>query len=123
MAKIKLFSFSFRDGAPPREAGFVLDCRNMRNPHHQALLRPLSGVHVEVQEFVRTDPKFKPMFDEALRMANYGEPVAFGCYGGRHRSVAMAELVARELRTFGNCVEVEHRALADLPSPRYFHEE
>ena len=113
MAKMKVFSFGFRDGAPPQDAGFVLDCRSMRNPHHQPALRELTGKDIDVQAFVRTDPRFKPLLDEALRMANDGEPVAFGCFGGRHRSVAMAELLAQELRNIGNSVETIHRALGN----------
>jgi len=110
--KLTVYSFSFRDGAPPQDADFVQDCRRMRNPHHFPDLRPLDGRDARVKGFVREDVRFKPIFENAVQAASYGEKVAFGCFGGKHRSVAMAELVAEELRHQGHHVEVQHRALA-----------
>ena len=111
MAKIKFSSFSFKNGPTPQEAGFFLDCRAMRNPHHDLVLRGMTGVDKDVQEFVRCDPKFKSMFDEAWRQAEYTGHVAFGCHGGRHRSVAMAEILGREMRSVGHDVTIDHLAL------------
>ena len=111
--KLTVYSFSFRDGGVPDDADFVQDCRRMHNPHHDPELRPLDGRDARVQAFVRQDGKFKPMFDHAVEAATYGEKIAFGCFGGKHRSVAMAELVAEELRHQGHHVDVQHWALQD----------
>jgi RNase adapter protein RapZ len=104
-------SFSFKHGAPPADAALILDCRVMRNPHFVSGLKDLDGRSSAVQEYVRTDPNFKVLFDAALAVMLKGEPVAFGCFGGRHRSVAMAELVGREVETLGTRVAIVHRAL------------
>ena len=113
--KVKISSFSWKSGAPPADASFVVDCRPMRNPHHVPQLRELTGRDRPVQDYVLTDPKFKPMFDEAVREADYGNHVAFGCFGGRHRSVAMAELLAQEFTKSGHQVELAHHALGVWP--------
>ena len=110
--KVKISSFSWKHGAPPADAGFVIDCRDMRNPHAVPALRALTGRETAVQDFVRSSPKFITNFDKALHEAGYGVHVAFGCFGGRHRSVAMAEITAAELRKGGADVEVHHFALA-----------
>ena len=109
--KIKFSSFAFRDGPAPEDAGAIIDCRAMRNPHHDPVLRELTGMSPDVQEFVRCDPKFKPKFDEAWRMAEHTGHVAFGCFGGRHRSVAMVELLAREMKLGGHEVTIDHLAI------------
>ena len=114
---VNLVSFSFRHGRPPAGAS-VLDCRKMRNPHFVERLKPLDGRHEEVREYVKTDPAFKPMLDDVVRrviLARDGRSIptiAFGCFGGKHRSVAMAELSAQALRNAGCDVEVKHSALS-----------
>ena len=114
---VNLVSFSFKHGEPPPGAS-ILDCRKMRNPHHIERLKPLDGRHEEVREFVKTDPGFKPMLDDVVRRvilareASSIPTIAFGCFGGRHRSVAMAELAAKALRDAGCDVSVTHRALS-----------
>ena len=109
--KIKITSFSWKTGGPPADAAFVMDCRLMRNPHHLPKLRDLTGRDRAVQEYVMTDPKFKPMFEGALGEALHGNHVAFGCFGGKHRSAAMAEMLATELRKAGHEVEIVHSVL------------
>ena len=109
--KMKIMSFSWKTGGPPADAGFVLDCRVMRNPHHVPQLRELNGRDRAVQDYVMTDPRYKAMFEEALREALYGNHVAFGCFGGKHRSAAMAEMIGAELRKGGHDVEIIHSAL------------
>jgi UPF0042 nucleotide-binding protein len=112
--KVKLSSFAYRsgDGHPPADATLVLDCRDLRNPYRIAALKPLTGLDAAVQDYVRCDPAHKTFIDRVLREAQYGGHIAFGCMGGRHRSVAMAELLAKELRQLGHQVTVVHTALS-----------
>jgi RNase adaptor protein for sRNA GlmZ degradation len=72
------------------------------------------GTDIDVQEYVRCDPQYHDLLNEGLRTAWTHDAVAFACYGGRHRSVAMAELLAKEIRrAFGpESVEVKHLDLA-----------
>lgn len=58
------------------------------------------------------DPLFNMFIDQVLREAAYGGQIDFGCMGGRHRSVAVAEMMGRELRKLGYDVEIAHTALA-----------
>ena len=110
-------SFSYEHGSPPN-AALTFDCRRMRNPHVIATLKPLTGKDEAVRAFVKTDPQCKPMIDgvvhSVLLARDFGIAVrvAFGCYGGRHRSVAMAELSAKALRDAGCDVDVRHSALS-----------
>lgn len=113
---IKIVSFGYKAGGPPKGSTLVLDCRPMANPHCVPRLRPLDGRDPVIQDYVKADKRFPIMLDLALREANtryqgLGPQIAFGCYGGRHRSAAMAEVTAGILRAAGNTVEVEHRAL------------
>jgi len=109
--KVKVSSFSWKHGAPPLDAGYVVDCRPMRNPHHSPELRPLTGRDKAVQDFVKADPRFSNLLEAATHEAVHGHHVAFGCFGGRHRSVALAELAAERLRQGGHSVELTHVAL------------
>jgi RNase adapter protein RapZ len=84
----------------------------LKNPHHHPELQPLTGLHGAVQDFVQMDPMSAGLRREAHKQVRDGAHIAFGCYGGRHRSVAMAELTAKTLREVGWDVEVEHTAMA-----------
>jgi UPF0042 nucleotide-binding protein len=108
---MQIISFGYKSSLPPHGTSELWDVRSMRNPHALPSLRELDGRTDEVQQYVRTDPKFKSIFDAALAHRHPFAVLAFGCYGGRHRSVAMAELVAKELRKGGIEVEVKHLAL------------
>ena len=109
---IKLISFGYKSGDVPAPAGEVIDCRGLRNPHHVATLRMKTGLDKEVQDFVDRDPKSFDLVNEALIKVASKDTIAFGCYGGRHRSVAMVELVAKSLRKTGLVVETKHRELS-----------
>jgi RNase adapter protein RapZ len=111
MKKVKLTSFAYRDSHPPETAHLVIDCREMRNPHRLGRLRELNGHDRAVQDYVMSDPEFKPIVGRVLERAEYGGEIAFGCFGGKHRSVAMAELTGKMLRDAGYEVEVIHSAL------------
>jgi len=104
-------SFAYRHGLPG-EADFVFDARCLPNPHWDATLRPLSGrdpavrehmeSHESVREYVAQVAAFLdlwlPRFESDTR--SY-VTVAFGCTGGRHRSVYLAETLARHCRELG----------------------
>ncbi len=110
---IRITSFGFRAGGAPAPA-FVFDCRGLKNPHFEPALRDLDGTSPAVKTFVEKSQGFNDLYAQAkFHAITYAEPhVAFGCFGGRHRSVASAELLAEDLRLHGHQVEVTHRELA-----------
>lgn len=118
---ISVISFGFRNGLP-READLVLDVRFLRNPHYVPELRPGTGHEAEVQDFIRADPALEPFVADLQRLLApllpryQGEgksylTIAFGCTGGRHRSVYLAELMAAWLRETGWEATTVHRDL------------
>jgi len=118
---ILLTSFSYRSGVP-READYVFDCRGLPNPFFEDSLRPLTGRDGRIQEWLRSRPEWvetRQRISDLLALTlplheAEGRPVltvAFGCTGGQHRSVAMAEEVAEVLRRSGRTVTVNHRDL------------
>lgn len=107
---VHVSSFGYRYGLPPA-ADLVIDVRFMENPFYRADLRPLSGSDPSVRDFVLGHPataeflgRIEPFLRFALpryegeRKARLG--IAFGCTGGRHRSVVIAEEIARRIGTF-----------------------
>jgi UPF0042 nucleotide-binding protein len=119
---IAVVSFAYRYGLP-READLVFDVRFLRNPHYAPTLRPLTGLDAAVQEHVRDDPGFAGFVAslEALvlpllpRYQSEGKSyltIAFGCTGGKHRSVFLAEMVGDWLRRCGWDATTVHRELA-----------
>ncbi|MBM3644385.1 MAG: RNase adapter RapZ [Alphaproteobacteria bacterium] len=116
---IAVLSFSYPRGLP-READLVFDVRFLRNPHYVPELRPLTGRDPAVAAHVASDPDFEtyisglqawlapqlPRFDAEGRSYL---TLAVGCTGGRHRSVAVAELLASWLRATGRSVSLTHR--------------
>ena len=130
-SRITIFitSFSYRHGLP-RDADLVVDVRFLRNPHYVAALRPLTGHDGEVGRFIEADPDFAPFFERLCqwlapllpRYEREGKSyltIAFGCTGGRHRSVYLAERLSAWLREDGRTVAVGHRDLdrAAPPAP------
>lgn len=118
---ISVQSFSYKRGAP-READMVIDCRFLRNPHWVATLRAMDGRDAPVDEYIAQDPLFSPFFDKLSELAIMLLPaykaegkayfcLALGCTGGRHRSVALAERLARRLIEEGWRVNLRHREL------------
>jgi UPF0042 nucleotide-binding protein len=115
-------SFAYRRGVPA-DADFVFDARVLPNPHWNPELRPLSGRdaqvrdHLELQEdvreYVRQVEAFLDTWLPRLRSETRSYvTVAFGCSGGRHRSVYLAERLARHFRDSGWAeVAVHHREL------------
>ncbi len=118
---VSVHSFSYKRGLP-RGVDMVFDCRFLRNPYWQEDLRPLDGRAPEVARFVAEDPLFAPFRDQLAEMTRLLLPayeregksylsIALGCTGGQHRSVAVAESLARTLAEEGWQVSIRHREL------------
>ena len=115
-------SFAYRRGLPP-EADFVLDARVLPNPHWDARLRPLSGRDADVRDYLEAQPEVAAYVAQVQGFLDTWLPklrsetrsyvtVAFGCSGGRHRSVYLAERFGRHFRETGWAeVAVHHREL------------
>jgi RNase adapter protein RapZ len=112
-------SFGYKQGVPT-DADMVLDCRFLPNPHWVEDLRPLSGLDEAVRRYVLDQPitgQFLAQLDGLFSLlvpAFEAEgktylTIAFGCTGGRHRSVAIAEEVGRMLSRLGVEPQVDHR--------------
>ncbi len=115
-------SFGFARGMPPL-ADLVFDMRFLDNPHWVEGLRELTGQDAAVGEHIERDPAFHTAFAQTRdllltllpRYAAQGKAyvhIAFGCTGGRHRSVFTAERMAQGLRESGFSPTVRHRNLA-----------
>jgi UPF0042 nucleotide-binding protein len=122
---LHIMSFGFARGLP-RHADIVFDMRFLRNPHWEDHLRDLTGLDGPVGEYIGEDEAYddavKRIEDLLIallpRYSLEGKSyltVAFGCTGGRHRSVHVAERIASRLRAEGFSPTVEHRDLASRP--------
>ncbi len=120
---LTVVSFGYRHGVP-RESDYVFDCRFLPNPYFVDGLRARSGLDPEVQAFVTGQPEWMDFFDKLTGLIGFSIPqheregkplltLAFGCTGGRHRSVAVAEAVAAWLRDRGHAVRVIHRDIEE----------
>lgn len=118
---ITITSFGFSRGMPP-VADLVFDMRFLDNPHWDPDLRPLTGRDAPVGEHIARDPAWDDAFGQIRnlvltllpRYAAQGKPyvnIAFGCTGGRHRSVYSAEQLAAALSAAGFSPTVIHRNL------------
>ena len=118
---VTVSSFGFSRGMPPA-ADLVFDMRFLDNPHWVDELRPLTGRDGAVGEHIRKDPAFAEAFERIqdlilLLLPRYQAQgkayvhIAFGCTGGRHRSVFVAEQIAAALRTAGFSPTLLHRNL------------
>jgi UPF0042 nucleotide-binding protein len=114
-----VMSFGYKHGLP-LDVDLVLDCRFLPNPHWVDELRPHTGRHAEVRDYVLGFPESAEFLEkldalfELLLPAYVAEgksylTIAMGCTGGHHRSVVMAEEVARLLRARGFEPRVTHR--------------
>jgi UPF0042 nucleotide-binding protein len=119
-------SFSYARGLP-RDADLVLDMRFLRNPHWDEGLRPGTGLDADVSAYIAEDPAYGPTLDQIAQLLLTLLPryhregksyitVAFGCTGGRHRSVHAAETVAQRLRAAGFSPTIAHRDLGQEQS-------
>ena len=119
-------SFSYKDGIP-LDADWVLDCRMLPNPHYDPQLRPLTGCDAPVIDYLKGDASVQRWLDEMRALLQRWLPeivrenrshvtVAIGCTGGRHRSVFLAEELAKAFRGDWR-VLVRHRGLAQENTP------
>jgi UPF0042 nucleotide-binding protein len=124
---ITILSFGYPKGLP-REAELVFDMRFLRNPHYDPVLRPMTGRDAPVAAFVEADPDFAPFWARMTGLLDLLLPryvaegkkyltIAFGCTGGKHRSVLVAERLAAHLTAGGWRSEVIHRDIAPAPAP------
>ncbi len=115
-------SFAYRRGLPP-DADFVFDARALPNPHWDPRLKPLSGRDPQVREYFQAQPLMDEYLGQVSGFLDAWLPrmhsntrsyvtVAFGCSGGRHRSVYLAETLAERARETGwTDVATFHREL------------
>jgi UPF0042 nucleotide-binding protein len=122
---LSVTSFGFSRGLPP-DADLVFDMRFLRNPHWDPVLRPGTGLDPAVAAYVAADPAYEQAVAAIenlllLLLPRYrveGKAyvnVAIGCTGGRHRSVHVAQRIAKRLRDAGFSPTVAHRDLAAAP--------
>lgn len=118
---LSVTSFGFSRGLP-RSADLVFDLRFLRNPHWVPALRPGTGLDAPVVEYIMADPAYQDAvarIEELLlvllpRYQAEGKSyvnVAIGCTGGKHRSVHVADRIARRLRDAGFSPTLSHRDL------------
>ncbi|EEX09861.1 ATPase [Ruegeria lacuscaerulensis ITI-1157] len=118
---VSVESFSYKRGLP-RSPDMVFDCRFLANPFWRPELRSADGRNPDVATYVQSDQNYAPFLSRvvdlllALLPAFRAEgkahlSVAFGCTGGQHRSVAVAEAVAKALAEAGQPVAIRHREM------------
>ena len=116
-----IMSFAYRHGLP-READLVLDVRFLRNPNWVPELKEKTGRESEVQDYIIGDESFPDFLERTkgllgLLIPRYDEEgknyltIAFGCTGGKHRSVFMAETIRKWLQEQSYAAAIHHREL------------
>ncbi|MGZ5508005.1 MAG: RapZ C-terminal domain-containing protein, partial [Limisphaerales bacterium] len=124
---VRIFSFSFHRGLPKDDSGngggFVFDGRSLPNPGREEQFKPLTGKDAPVSEYLNQQDSVHQFLASVMSLVdasvnNYRERgfknlmVSFGCTGGQHRSVYLAEQLAKRLRgRIGVEVVVTHREL------------
>lgn len=119
---VSAISFGFKNGVPP-EADLVFDVRFLPNPHFIPEFRKETGLNPKVARYVKRFPQTKEFLDKTTDLMKFLLPfyvkegksyltIAFGCTGGQHRSVAIAEEMKKRLEAAGYRVKSGHR---DMP--------
>lgn len=114
-------SFGYRYGIPP-DSDLVFDVRFLPNPNYIPQFKNLSGRHPSVARYIRSFPQTQEFLEKITQLLTYLLPhyiregksyltIAFGCTGGRHRSVMIAGEMGRRLARQGFRVKVSHRDL------------
>ncbi len=118
---VSVQSFSYKRGLP-RSVDMVFDCRFLANPYWEPALRSLNGTDEDVVSYVKEDPRYAEFSQKVLDLSLLLLPayrdegksylsIAFGCTGGQHRSVVMAQEHALQLAEAGWQVSIRHREL------------
>lgn len=116
---VSVVSFGFKFGVPT-DADLVFDVRFLPNPHFVPRLRPFTGKDEKVRRYIRSFPQTGEFLRRIESLLGYLMPhyiregksyltIAFGCTGGRHRSVMMAESIRKSLEKRGFSSKVVHR--------------
>jgi UPF0042 nucleotide-binding protein len=116
---VSVVSFGYRHGVPA-EADLLFDVRFLPNPHFVPEFRPYTGKHPQVAKYILSFPQTQEFISRISDLLVYLLPhyvgegksyltIGFGCTGGQHRSVLIAEEVAKRLGRAGYRVKVEHR--------------
>jgi RNase adapter protein RapZ len=119
---ISSLSFGYKNGVP-LEADLVFDVRFLPNPHFVPEFRPLTGKHPKLIAYLKKFPQTREFLDRVTGMLLFLLPhyihegksyltIAFGCTGGQHRSVMIAEEVSKRLEKEGYRMKTAHR---DMP--------
>lgn len=123
---LTFMSFGFKHG-PPRDEDLAFDVRFLPNPHYEPDLRELTGHDERVVRYVASDGRLEQLYERLYSLLDFLLPqyvaegkshlvIAIGCTGGRHRSVAIAEQLARRYRDRDDLiVEVSHRDIDKRP--------
>ncbi len=118
---VNVLSFGFKNGLP-LESDMVLDVRFIPNPFYVPSLRPLTGNNEKVRKNVMKHEESRRYVDEIERLVSsltasymregkYSLTLAVGCTGGQHRSVAIANELAKRFENLGDIVTLRHREL------------
>lgn len=118
---ISVQSFSYKRGVP-HGLDLAFDVRFLQNPHWEPELRALTGLNDAVAAYVKADPRYPEFIERINGLIDFLLPayaqegkahlsIGFGCTGGRHRSVALAETLAKTLAAGGWRVSIRHREL------------
>lgn len=124
---LTILTFGFKNG-PPSDADLTLDVRFLPNPHYVDDLRPLTGLDEPVREYVESGTQAGEFYGRLMPLLDFLLPayvaegkqhltIAVGCTGGRHRSVTVADRIARELGKRDDVkLRVVHRDLELAPT-------
>jgi len=116
---ISIVSFGYKSGVP-NDADLLFDVRFLPNPHFIPAFRPYTGRHPQVAKYIRSFPQTQEFLDRISALLVYLIPhyvregksyltIGFGCTGGQHRSVMIAEEAKKRLAKAGYRVKVVHR--------------
>ncbi|WP_034300780.1 RNase adapter RapZ [Alkalibacterium sp. AK22] len=119
MFRVEMVSFGFKYGVPI-DADVVMDVRFLPNPHYIEELRPQTGMDKAVYDYVMQQTETEHFYKKFTDLLEYTLPgykkegksnltIAIGCTGGKHRSVALVERIARKLKLDGYPVNISHR--------------
>jgi len=120
---INIVSFGYRNGVPP-DSDLVFDVRFLPNPNYIPRFKNLTGKQASVAKYIRSFPQTVQFLKKISDLLLYLLPhyiregksyltIAFGCTGGRHRSVMIAEEIRRSLEEAGFKAKVSHREVAN----------